>query len=469
MAGSPFPQVNENAREEALSSDLNRASSLASKALQEELRRSALDSTGTPINCFTEVPSFAGVAATFNGALAAGEALVYDVTGIGPNDSPYKVMQWAAINLPFIAPDGANPRIDLVVATPVTIQTDNAVRNILLDPVARTFAPASVPKTSSPTVVPVVVTGTPGATPVTPAVPAGAVVLFEVYVPAAQPDATTFAYVPRLFRKTSYPWTGGVGEEPQTGVLRGCQLLYTGTFEAISQASLIGAENQVVIEGEVITFRSLSGLNSVDALNNPFAVAAPAGNDVPYFLYVCGGRGLPQNSGAYPAILIASLTPPDVKSGRPTLPLRTPRGDTQSACYVGIGAKVRGLTNHAVLRDAGGFAWYSGVLYYELVGPLAVDGGSQPLTFASAPSISDEMVIGISNVGDAAGTLVYLGLVVGAPLWTLDIAANSNGNRGHARLPINAGAGPHLRAHIAGGASTASFAALAYRTNVRRL
>lgn len=470
MGASPFREVIQNTREEALSGDLVRQQKLSSKALQDEEMFRSTDSNGNVISGFSKVPSIAGVAATFNVSLGAGEAFFYDTGGVGVDDSAYKVVPWIAqVVGPFANPDGVNPRIDLIVVTPAPVASDNSVRNILLDAVTRAFAPANVPKTLDPSVVPAIVTGVAGATPAAPAVPAGAVALYEVWVPAAAPDSTTFNFIQRLFRRAHYPLVGAFGEEPVTGVIRGCNLLYTAGFEAISQASLIGAENQVVIEGEVITFRALSNSNLNDALANPFAGAAPAGNDVPFFIYVCGGRGLPQNSNAYPVIMIASLTPPDLKSGRPTVPLRTPRGDTQSACYVGIGFKRKNTTTHQICTAIGDYVYWSTSTAtdptFETQAGIAV---SAPITLASAPSVSDEAILAIRAVGGAMNLFLRLpAMPVSDAIWQKTYTAALAVGDGTVRLPITPGAGPHYTLVLT--ASTVDMGVVGYRMGVRRL
>lgn len=467
---SPFPSVIFNAREEALSSDIDRGQTLKSQAMQNELLYEQLDSAGAAVNCFTKAPTLAGIAATFQVTYGAGEAMVFDATGVGADDSAYKVMQWATQNIVFANPDGVNPRIDLVVMTPANVNGDLSTRNVLQDPTTRAFAPASLPKTQRPTCVPVVVTGVAGATPSPPAIPAGAFALHEVYVPAAVADATSFLFVPRLFRKAGYPWLGGSLEVPQNGVVRGCLLTYAGTFEAIAQPSLGGLlENQVVIDGELISFAALSNSGLSDALANPFGVAAPGGNDVPYYIYVCGGRGLPQNSGAYPAILISSLTAPDPRSGRPTSPIRTPRGDTSSAVYVGIGFVLKGTTNHQICKTVGDRVWWASTTGTDpQFETQAVAAGATNLSFPSAPAVSDEVELLISAISGAGViSLRETAMPASNPIWQRNYGG-ALAFDGTVRIPINASAGgPHLGRTTT--PATVNLSPVAYNTKVRRL
>lgn len=464
--GHPLRSVIFNAREELLSGDINRAQQVLSKALQDEDMGDSSADTG-PISSWVTVPPIAGIAASFDVSVGVGEGRIYDVSGAGVDDSAFAVLLTAVGNLTHAAPDPTNNRIDLIVAQLGIVESDSSSRNILTDPVARTFAPAPVFKTAASIATLSVVAGTPGATPAPPAVPAGKFALWEVLVPAAAPDATTFSFIQRMFRRTSYPLTGGILDTPQCGVLRGCRVTYTGVFEAISQASGIGLENQVLIDGEVISFGALSSAAGNDTLANPFGVAAPAGNDKPYYLYVVGGRNLPSASGAAACSLVASLTAPDPKSGRPLSPLGAPRGTTSSACYVGLGFVLKNTTNHQVCRAIGDFLWFAGVGSGDdgfEVAALAAAGVS--LTLASAPSISDEAKFMTDSVGGAGALNGRLpGMAVSNSLFSRNYAGATAGD-GNFDSPIVPGAGPHIALVST---TTMNLRVLAYRMNVRRL
>ena len=416
--GVPFRSVIFNAREELLSGDVNRAQQLLSKAVQDELRNEVLDTGGVPINCFTKPPTCVGNTGSYTVAIGAGEAMVDDATGVTADDSSFKVVQWAAQNLLHANPDPTNGRIDLVVVTPATSTTDNVVRNVLTDPTTRTFAPATVPKTSTPVVVPVVVTGTPGASPLPPAVPSGAYAILEVFVEPGSADASQWPITPRLFRKSGYPLTGmspigntfsgGVGVPivyaPQCGIIRGCNLVNANVPGVISSSESPGLHT-VVIDGEVIDFSGTVAA-SLDTVNPPVG-PAPANNDVPYFLYLVGGRNLPSNNltGA-PVQMVASLTPPNVITGRPTAAVGTLRGTTSSAVFLGCGWVLKNASTYRAVD------WHDGWAYMGASGGVFSQNqditGSGAFTVNAAPSIADQVKFnaGLTFPGGSPGTLI---------------------------------------------------------------
>jgi hypothetical protein len=146
------------------------------------------------------------------------------------------------------------------------------------------------------------------------------------------------------------------------GVLDGVELLIGGapaneaTTDASAPALGVSTFNRAVIDGEVLFWGAnlLSGA-TVDSLASPFGSAAPATFDRPYYIYLCGGRNLPQfttGSPAAPACLVESLTAP-TSFGYPSSAINTPRGQTQrGALFVGVGFTVANTTHRkAVFFD----------------------------------------------------------------------------------------------------------------------
>lgn len=346
MGGASFSRVKFNAREIALSSDEIRAEALASRELQNVLAAGSADSAGIPFSCLLNPPTLAS-AAGFTMALGAGSAMFYFPTDVSltVDDSPFEVVRWAAVpGLAFATPDGANPRIDLIVATPAMADADLVSRNILIDPVLRTIAAQNVNKTTNPLSTISVVTGTPAAGPVAPAVPAGKVALYEVYVPAAAPNSTTFSSAQRLWRRAPFPWSTA------SGIMTGCHLRWDLTVDVnaggTSTVTLVGLNHRVIIDGELVDFATLNqtAVAQDAGAANPFSVVA-GGSDKPYYLYLVGGRHAPQGtwngSTLVPLTIVESLTPPDLDNyGRPTSPLTTPlRGaaPVEACVYIGLG------------------------------------------------------------------------------------------------------------------------------------
>lgn len=349
MGGAPFSREKINAREIALSSDENRSYQLWSRELQNVLAAGSADPVGVPFSCALSALSLTFTSG-FQMQLADGDAFFYFPTdpSLTVDDSPYEVLRWRSVApLAFATPDGTNPRIDLVVAQPASADADLVSRNILVDPTLRTINSQSVFKTSNPTSIITVVTGTPAGSPVPPAVPAGKCALFEVLVPAAAPSAATFGPSPRLFRRAPFPWS------VLSGIIKGCRLnwdLNVDITVASSTISLSGGTCVVCIDGEVIDCSSLTGLAvTQDAANNPFSVAAGA-SDKPYYIYLVGGRHAPQGTigafGFIPIAIIESLTPPNADTNQPNSPLTTARGSAPipAATYIGVGFVVAGTT-----------------------------------------------------------------------------------------------------------------------------
>lgn len=347
MGGTPHRIENWAAREEVLAADLIRAQLLASKMVQDAAGDLAADGAGVVIASLDAVPSWTATAG-FTATLGLGRGHVFSTTGVTADDSNFQVIEWPATPLTFSTPDPTNPRIDLIVATPATQAQDIVARNVLLDPVARTQGLVNVAKTSQPFATIAVVTGTPGATPVPPAVPGGAVAVYEVYVPAAAASSAAFP-VPalRLFRRAPFPWSA------MNGIIAGCRLTWDLTVNPSTTSSGItfGAGTSfVVIDGEVIDCSSLTGIPVIqDSAANPFGVAAGA-SDKPYYIYVVGGRHAPQGSlgfgGFIPVAIVESLTPPNLVTGSPTSSITTPRGAASAAAclYIGIGFVLAGTT-----------------------------------------------------------------------------------------------------------------------------
>lgn len=367
---SPFSRVVFNAREELLTSDLNRTESLISRDLQDYLRdsgRGVPDPSGSLE--YTDVANIGGVingtclpptlasSGTFDVVVGAGEGFFNDGTITGDN-STFQVMRWPQQTLTITTPDATNTRIDLIVATPGTESVNLEARNILLDPVARTVGQQSVPTTQNPLSTLAVVTGSPGATPLPPAVPAGSIALFEIRVPAAVLSSATFRPVRRMWQRAAYPFSASYG------ILNGCELVIGGvpaneaTTDASAPRLALSTLNRVMIDGEILSWGPclLNGGAFVDTGNSPFTTPAPGNNDRPYYIYLCGGRYLPQltaGSPDAPACLIESTVVP-TSFGYPSAPITTPRGDTQKgALFVGVGFTVAGTTHRKAVYFEG--------------------------------------------------------------------------------------------------------------------
>ena len=421
MAGTPS-RMNQSAREQILSTDLNRIGNLAGRELMDAAQsrsvRADFYAPGTntfddftavskvaqaiPLSGLTKVPSLDGIAAQFDMNIGAGEGQMPS-TPANPDISGYELLRWDAQTVAWPlggTPDATNPKICLIVATPADVLTDVLSRNILLDPSTRTVSPQNVYKTSNPVATLSVVVGTAAAAPVAPAVPAGALAVFEVYVPPLVADSTFFLPVRRAWRQIEFPGTS------QHGIVKGCVPFVGAGFAAPILLTVANQPHRIVIDGELLTFAvTPSSWLQVDGDVAAPPVAAPGGNDAPAYLYLCGGRNFPHLNykmvsaavTPVPVTFIASLTPPD-SLGYPTasLAIATPSRTFPRAacCYVGLYFRNAGLTTMVP-------SIYDGDWIYSLqtISGTDVKGFLQPsvnptntfaaYTFAGQPAISD--------------------------------------------------------------------------------
>lgn len=113
-----------------------------------------------------------------------GYGFFWDPTVTDPFDAAYRpVVNEADVAQAIDAHDATNPRIDLLVAAPATIDDETASVQIK-DPVTGVVAPQSLTTRRRFISTITYIAGTPAASPVAPAVPAGAQALAEVNVPA---------------------------------------------------------------------------------------------------------------------------------------------------------------------------------------------------------------------------------------------------------------------------------------------
>lgn len=176
-------QVLYNTLEQVLSADVNRTGQLAGKAVLDALVALNGGIGGTPRDVVLRglgLAPGAGVSVV----LSAGSLLRF-VVGAGVDESQYQMGALNADLTQAIVPDGVNPRIDLLsCAIPAAQDTDSTIRNVLTLP-SRVVTPVAVNKTRRPTLTVTYTAGVAAATPAFPAVPAGELALWFVYVPAA--------------------------------------------------------------------------------------------------------------------------------------------------------------------------------------------------------------------------------------------------------------------------------------------
>jgi hypothetical protein len=168
-------------------SDANRTGRLAGKAAQDN-QIGAVNGVNLSVNTISFVREglLAVPGAGLSVDIQAGELCRFDNTvTIGADESRYQLARLAATtNVPLTASDPGQPRIDLIHAAEADLDGDLQVRNFI-NVTTRVVTPTATNKLRSPSMSLTVATGVAGATPAFPALPAGRVALWYVYVPAA--------------------------------------------------------------------------------------------------------------------------------------------------------------------------------------------------------------------------------------------------------------------------------------------
>ena len=361
-------RMNQTNLEQVLSSDLNRMGLLAGTELEDHdlLRAAPSDSyypnsntfddfadypkQQPPISGMTKAPYAVAVPGTYNLRIGPFEGEMYNSPPAADESAFQLLRSDSDITVALPPPDSSNPQVCLICATPGDTLTDQTSRNILVNPSTRQTTAANVFKTSRPASTLTIVSGTPAANPLPPAVPVGKMALLEVYQPAGASDATAFQILRRAWRRIEFPGTS------QHGIVKGC---VPGLARSDGAWGLPQGQHRLAIDGELLTFSAPLNLNPVsDATHTPGS--APANNDMPTYLYLCGGRAMPARSlthawgagtvgGTVPVVLIESTVVPDA-FGYPTSTLSTatpavtfPRS---ACCYIGLHFRAAGGTDN---------------------------------------------------------------------------------------------------------------------------
>ena len=438
MAGIPS-RMNQSAREQILSTDLNRIGTLAGRELMDAAQSRSVradfydPASGTfddfgagakgtnsqPLSGTTQPPSLDGIAGVFDMDLGAGEG-VLPATPANPDISGYQLLRWPAQTISWPGggtPDATHPVICTVVATPGDQLADITSRNILLDPSLRTVAPQNVYKTSNPLATISVIAGTAATAPVPPTIPAGTLALFDVFVPPAVADSTAFLPVRRAWRVIEFPGTS------QHGILHGCEpkLVLASAVLPLGNAVV----HRLVIDGELLTFQGTGqAIVENDTASPP--TNAPPGNDKPYYLYLCGGRHQPMmNYGPValggtpiPVHLVLSATAPDpLGYPKATLAIASPATAFPRAACVYIGLAFYGAGTGTNVRAYYDGDWIRGAVTQVATLQATVTNGFKetPIstpevsytawTLGSLPAVSPVVELFIAYAGSSSGDL----------------------------------------------------------------
>jgi hypothetical protein len=435
MSSTSFTVVKENPREQVLSTDLNRMQKLASREAQDRLLNASLGSAfesavGAPVamqeapvvNRADDLGTIVGNAGTFVVNLSAGSGFVY-ILNPDADGSSYSPVKWDAQAF-TITPDATQVRADLVYATPAMVDTDAQSKNVLVDPVARTVAPAVFNKTSNPVGTVTVLTGTPGSA-LAPACPAGSLPLWEVVTRNVDVDSTAFRFIPRIWRRVE-----SFGS--CHAILRNCVPTDGGLHaESVNVAPYLpdGTIHKAVIDGEVICAPLPSGAHPhpvtaiVDSTtgNNPLAATIDANKDVFCYLYLCGGRHAPQNGIGSPVPtyaplqLVASLQPPQYGRSTDVLGINGVNVPKEGTLYVGVWAIAATTHNYKSCLIDGDWV-YARTTGYDVGGnpkspsvafisaqPVAGATGAITLPYPTPSTLCDLLIEGVDSVTDVNG------------------------------------------------------------------
>lgn len=299
-------QVLFNTREQILSSDSTRIGQLAGKAVMDALRDIEIGVEGTTPRNATLFGLEANPGAGLSFDIDPGAIAFFDVSVVDPDASQYVLGRLSVTtNVALAAADPGNPRVDVIHATPTSSDTDNILRNVISLP-TRVVTPTLINKTRDPAITLAVATGTPSATPATPAVPAGAIPLWYVFVPAAAAGPLTDSELAdaRIQFNTS-------GWSRKHGRLDGMYPFPVGATTNITFRTGTGAMNGAI--------KDILSEDTFDA-DDLFASAGggPVGNDTEYHIYA-----VLKGSPSYPvaktldAVYVVATDTPD-EDGRPT-------------------------------------------------------------------------------------------------------------------------------------------------------
>uniref|UniRef100_A0A6H1Z931 Uncharacterized protein n=1 Tax=viral metagenome TaxID=1070528 RepID=A0A6H1Z931_9ZZZZ len=377
---SQFSQVLWAAFEQVLSTDLQRIGTLGSRELTE-LFRDIFKSRGNVAQhgIVGQYPAIAGVVATWTATVSGPIAgFMSDLTAATGDVSDYKVLRVASASttITFDIPDAAG-RIDLVVLNHNTVDSNVMVRNILTDPVARTVIPQNVAKDRDPVSTLSIVKGTAAASPQAPALAAGQMPLFAVYVPAAAVDAQDFSYSAASNVLTSSRSRGqeGMDSGGQIDTIRpvGAPFELGGASPSAAIAGTSGWP-AAWIDGDLVrSFVAAASVPENDALASPFATLPALNGGAPIvgtaavfgkaaYLYAYGGRLVP---AAGDLRFVVSLTKP-LPDGRPSSALRVaPYGAGGGTVDIQEGATFVAPVHYGNCDGAGGVPDLGGAGYVQ--------------------------------------------------------------------------------------------------------
>src|SRR5215831_18097555 len=419
MAGVSDSVEKFNAREQLLSADLMRGQFLSSRDRQNrEAARSRSFDCSDPASPSSQVEMLSQLGARIYGVddaptwnptagyavdIGAGGGFIDNPSfgGLTDDDSSYLVVRWPTTNVTFANPPGANQRIYVVIATPAMADADSQSRTVLVDPVTRAITASNLFKTSNPLATVSIVQGVAGATPLVPAIPAGSLPLFYVWIKNGDATANNFGACRASWRRASQPFSS------MSGVISGMGLLWDQSTDTSTTDSPMIAKgfHRIVLDGEVMEF--LANMDSTasgvtpDTANNPFGSAAPATWNKPYYIYAVGGRHNPIPSYntfdglMSPVVLVESLTPPNLATNKPTANM-TVRGVTvtpNGALYVGLGFVFMNTTHrHSCVMTED--MTYAGIGSGNFLTHTWAAGTSEAIgTLLNIPSISNKLLV----------------------------------------------------------------------------
>jgi hypothetical protein len=263
-----------------------------------------------------------------------------------------------------------------------------------------------------------VLNGTASGTPQPPAVPAGKVALFEVFVPSSTSVVEGAYWYRRLNRRLSFPYS------QMWGVLHGLNPAWS-TATATADASYAISEelNAAVIDGELIQGYGLVGEFN-DSINPPTNTSGSALK--PFYIYAVGGFHNPMSAedtrnyiSPSPAALaiVFSTTPPDAAQGCASAAMNISslgaRGAISKlgAVYIGVGytRNASGTTRKVSVAYDGDWVFGRGECFARVTGNI---GGG---TLAVGPTPQAVTITIPTAQSPRTATAVFTAVVVDSP------------------------------------------------------
>jgi len=359
-----------NTLEQILSTDMNRVGTLAGKAAMDTLLWISTGFSGaTPKNATVQGLDLTAAAA-LTVDLSPGELLLYDGAASG-DDSKMRLGRLDATENINLGPAAAaNPRVDLIYATPTVVTSDSSIRNVLTLP-ARTVTPTLIDKTSDSGLSITVATGGESALPTPPVAPAGAIPLWYVFVGVGVGGFTDAEFIDA--RDKLQPESLAIQNERQ----HGCYI----ARDPLSTTSAILENGVVTVGGRSVKVSSQQSFTGV-GMSADGSTALTASTDYDIYM-IAGGSLSPMGKNTNDGFVLR------IESGNAPQDSGFPIGSITYRPLPGVHDEVRFTTTQAL---------YLGSLRTNPGGGFETGGSGQPI---SRDGVSRDVTVEPGQIGVA--------------------------------------------------------------------